>query len=1092
MKTGPPPAKQRCTSYSIVTSSNTPDKCINPKENSKSKTSLKMLIKSSDNKVSKTFQVLPTPKPFQNGQMVSITVNSNLFERMGSLTKQPLQEPPEVTAEVTTFSLQKKSNQKKVKIKDIAKTTTNGTDIQTIKLGHETELKSDKITPTNGIKAGLSHRANKGADLDAKTDTKFTDSFSDNSKKEDLKDDAKIISETDISSQPVVKCDSPTKSSSDKKCFIDTNLNLGSKCEPAIKMDTERKCEMSIKTDSSPKCEALTKQECVKQTDLETKCDADLKLSPSSKSPLASVKEEGTPKRVLLQVVNKVGIGKKENEVDLKEKQPLIVSNDTKDADSVKINFQKLPEIGTDADVKPDNVDAKKSLPVVVCNGAPETLDPGPKDYSTKGEHHYCNGTSAMDLSSKSQVVNAKKSDDGNSISSPKCEEEKELKSSTADSTSASKSTPGCNNQKVHSISSQKSSDPKVGGVSSAQLLKANAPTNSVRSLPVTCTISSIVTVPSAPSRSPSHSVISVPIISSTTNTASVSVAGTSSLPHNLTTSCTTSTAKSSVTMTTTASTNQCKATDLTKPKSQTENIVPVSSAPVSSAPVSSTHVNSTPSSSAPVSGTPVSSTPSSSAPVSSTSANSTPVLCSPVPSTRVSTPDIIFPIKSHQHSKTPPASSPTPKSSFINTGLASLDNTFLITPQRDTAALTTSHNSPKPESSAIKSFPEEVKLDNFLFDTKPSERISPESSITTTAKPRNEHILSEKPVKRVEPQLTAMHQLPKTISQSSKPYSVARSVSVSSHSKLNNNIIQTTKISTLIPKSNSVTSKSSMYPKSSAYPSTINNVPSPRAFLNPVMPYQISRPELAVNGSSEYDQTVSPKGPSSMSVKSASHSKTSLTKHAKEVESKAEKTKTKSIPPLTIPKSTLVSTTLKLQRSPGSTDHYIFAPHSHYSSSSHSNGDRPKPKEKHAASRTTSSAAAAKRGVYNGERQRVPTIKISDINRNPIIVESGSSAPLYRNQAHSSPRLSMAENGRNHSRTGSDSSLPNGTTDRIARDSRRPSQSELLLSQHWRTYQAADLLFNGFKLPAHGKFHDLHYDTDAMPLDYSQSSSKS
>ncbi|CAL1528777.1 unnamed protein product, partial [Lymnaea stagnalis] len=95
---------------------------------------------------------------------------------------------------------------------------------------------------------------------------------------------------------------------------------------------------------------------------------------------------------------------------------------------------------------------------------------------------------------------------------------------------------------------------------------------------------------------------------------------------------------------------------------------------------------------------------------------------------------------------------------------------------------------------------------------------------------------------------------------------------------------------------------------------------------------------------------------------------------------------KVKSIPPLTIPKANFVSTTLKLQRSPGSTDHYIFAPLSHYSSTGHHNGEhRHKTKEKQNGSRTpTSPPTSNKDSVFVGERQRVPTIKISDINRNP------------------------------------------------------------------------------------------------------------
>ncbi|CAL1528778.1 unnamed protein product, partial [Lymnaea stagnalis] len=95
-------------------------------------------------------------------------------------------------------------------------------------------------------------------------------------------------------------------------------------------------------------------------------------------------------------------------------------------------------------------------------------------------------------------------------------------------------------------------------------------------------------------------------------------------------------------------------------------------------------------------------------------------------------------------------------------------------------------------------------------------------------------NLLNEKSLKKVEPQITAIHNLPKTISQTSK-YSVTRSVivSTSSNTRTNSSVIQTTKISTLIPKSNSVTAKSGMYSKGFSYPASINNVPSSRSFLH-------------------------------------------------------------------------------------------------------------------------------------------------------------------------------------------------------------------------------------------------------------------
>lgn len=484
--------------------------------------------------------------------------------------------------------------------------------------------------------------------------------------------------------------------------------------------------------------------------------------------------------------------------------------------------------------------------------------------------------------------------------------------------------------------------------------------------------------------------------------------------------------------------------------------------------------------------------------------------------------------------------------SSWCTDTTINVANTFLNLPPKESPALkNTQTKSSSRVSGASNSnvipHKEAIKLDNFLFDTKPSEMeslvaVSSHKVKDSCSLARQIHkgplrtksnssaqvhgMLSSKSLASAESHITAVHHLPKTISHTSKPYSVAKSTSVSSASATKcNSIIQMTKISTLIPKSASITSKAGTFSKSFSYPSTLNSVPSSRSFLHTSLPPHMPRPDLSavINGSSGYERAFLTKSSglsssaSSLQVASAattssSHHRTSSKHGSKDGDSKVEKTpKNKAVPPLTIPKSCL--TTLKLQRSPGSTDHYIFAPLSHYTAATHHNGERSKSKEvKYNGSRTpTSPPTPTKDSVFIGERQRVPTIKISDINRNPIIVESGGSShgnnssrphSQFRSYSHGSSRSSSSDSGsaRAHSRGGSDSNSPTGSSDRSdrspARDARRPSDSELLLSQHWHGYSAADLLFNGFKLPP--KFHDLHYDTDAMPLDYSQSSSKS
>ena len=147
------------------------------------------------------------------------------------------------------------------------------------------------------------------------------------------------------------------------------------------------------------------------------------------------------------------------------------------------------------------------------------------------------------------------------------------------------------------------------------------------------------------------------------------------------------------------------------------------------------------------------------------------------------------------------------------------------------------------------------------------------------------------------------------------------------------------------------------------------------------------------------------------------------------------------------------------------------------------------------------------------------PSPKYSDINRNPIKLEPGSK--LCRKETWVS-----AENGgrRSTGSVGSPNSLGSGPgspleTDRSpARDARRPSDSELLLSQRWHglhphphplaiphpaaaaAVAAAAALYNGrFKVPSAASFLPLATDhmprsssPDPMPLDYSTTSSSS
>ncbi|GFO24472.1 polycomb complex protein bmi-1 [Plakobranchus ocellatus] len=581
-------------------------------------------------------------------------------------------------------------------------------------------------------------------------------------------------------------------------------------------------------------------------------------------------------------------------------------------------------------------------------------------------------------------------------------------------------------------------------------------------------------------------------------------------------------------------------------------------------------------------------------------------------------------------------------------------------------------------------------KIDTFLFDTMPNEKESPTSTCSPTSKglllseqeeassssfiedtissvargtlPETSDIISGL---NSESPFAAEHHLPKTISQTSKAHASRKSTNTASNystavssTKVNNDMIQTTKISTLIPKSSSTVSKTALYAKAFSYPS-VNTIPASRSFLHSAfphaslmhpdftamvngtnfvrsllsqhaarqamprfltkspttiyhMPSKVSMPastskqhmsQVSSKDSSRSNKTSAPPksqtinksqissassklSASSVSAKSAilQTANTASTKSnvdstfpstsqpASQKEKEIKSIKLRTMPPLTIPKSSLGGTTLKLQRSPGSTDHYVFAPSpsgtssSHYSLDHYHNSEKAKLSKEtkrsnsvsSGGSRTPTSPVSPKDGVLSHERQRVPTIKISDINRNPIIVDSGtgSNAPSTTSTSGSTTSLSNSKNStdiKSHSIShqtaslsssssrppstsstsslspssipynnnnnitlpspnsssanyrissrgcdrGSDSSCsPTGSVPERspARDCRRPPSAEFLLPHHqrWHGFPTAELLFHGFKVPAHSHFHELHYDTDAMPLDYSQSSSKS
>ncbi|KAK3776558.1 hypothetical protein RRG08_037064 [Elysia crispata] len=622
-------------------------------------------------------------------------------------------------------------------------------------------------------------------------------------------------------------------------------------------------------------------------------------------------------------------------------------------------------------------------------------------------------------------------------------------------------------------------------------------------------------------------------------------------------------------------------------------------------------------------------------------------------------------------------------------------DKTFLTSAPRK-SSVNKSFDSPgkKLEASVSKlHLPKDPrKIDNFLFDTLPSERESPtstsspkpkdmlssepeepqsssfmEDTIISVARGTLPEVIDSAPLESEEASFAAVHHLPKSISQTSKAHAARKTSAMPSNyssplpsNKLNNNVIQTTKISTLIPKSNSTTSKSSLYAKAFPYP-PLNTIPASRGFLHAAFPHasimhpdftamvngtnnfvrsliaaqHASRPALsrfhsrshsanyhlptnvtmppcgskpqmsqvspsvstATNKSAHQMSNKSQVGPksqgsfaSSKSISASSFPKStnsqtqataysndsstsdshksmllpstkSLNQGQKDKEGKS--IKLRAMPPLTIPKSGLGGTTLKLQRSPGSTDHYVLSPTTSGSSSNtqhHNHNQKPSKETKRSnsvgsgGSRTPTSPLSPKDSSLTGERQRVPTIKISDINRNPIIVDSGngstsipttsttctaststrktncntnhshnhriastsssssrppsasstsslspSTIPHSNNNTVPSPN-SSSTNHRTSSRggdRGSDSSCsPTGSVPERspARDCRRPPSAEFLLPHHqrWHGFPTAELLFHGFKLPAHAHFQELHYDTDAMPLDYSQSSSKS
>ncbi|BFZ02130.1 hypothetical protein BsWGS_05169 [Bradybaena similaris] len=491
--------------------------------------------------------------------------------------------------------------------------------------------------------------------------------------------------------------------------------------------------------------------------------------------------------------------------------------------------------------------------------------------------------------------------------------------------------------------------------------------------------------------------------------------------------------------------------------------------------------------------------------------------------------------------SNTIPSSSTSSNTEFAQT--ACVVSSFLNLPPADTSPVKRSQlrsNIDSTNSSATdKTLPSEAtKVDNFLFDVKSPDKELPDSSprmrVSSSCGKETQKAqfrtklnslaelggLAGDKSPKTNSHITAVHQLPKTISQASRPYSTATSVSTSpsSNTKYDNSIIQTTKISTLIPKSSSVNSKAGAFLKSPAYPTTINSLLMSRSILNNSLPSHYPRIDglSAISGASCVAQELMPKSStlssSSSSTASSLLSSTTSTSHHRMSSSPRQSSKGrgdksskhKTIPPLCIPKSSLIGpTTLKLQRSPGTNDHYIFSPLLHYSPPSQHKGERSKSKEsKSKTSHPYKSAHTSTKG--NVSKQRVPTIKISDINRNPVIVENGGSGSShssthchthYKSYNDGSSRPTVVDNGtpRDHSRGRNDLNSLTGRHEKLpVRDILRPSDSELLLSRHWHAYSTAELLFSGFSLPAHTKLQDLQYDTDAMPLDYSQSSSKS
>ncbi|CAG5128821.1 unnamed protein product, partial [Candidula unifasciata] len=494
-----------------------------------------------------------------------------------------------------------------------------------------------------------------------------------------------------------------------------------------------------------------------------------------------------------------------------------------------------------------------------------------------------------------------------------------------------------------------------------------------------------------------------------------------------------------------------------------------------------------------------------------------------------------------------------TSTSAFSNTALpACAVSSFLNLPPAETSPVKRPQQRKHPDSTNISStnitLPSEaVKVDNFLFDIKCSEiessdsysqnRVSSssgkeaqKSQIRTNLNSQTQldGVTTDKSSKTTESHTTAVHHLPKTVSQTTRPYSTARSVSTSpsSKTKYSNNIIQTTKISTLIPKSSSVSSKAGAFPKTPLYPAHINSLLLSRRILNNSLASHYQRIDAlsSISAGSSSAQELTPNrsalsSPSSSTPSSLVSSTTSISQHkmssaarqsSKGISGRSDKNpKHKTIPPLCIPKSSLIGpTTLKLQRSPGSNDHYIFTPLLHYSPTSQHKMERSKSKEsKHKTSHSRKSVHTGGKGTVNSpSKQRVPSIKISDINRNPVIVEKGGSSSSsnsdtnphyhspYKSYNHEISASSALESRtpRAHSR-GRNEGNSTGHHDKMpVRDILRPSDSELLLSRHWHAYSTAELLFSGFNMPAHSKLHDLQYDTDAMPLDYSQSSSKS